>query len=51
MQWFIKRKKEELALKVKHINLKIKGYDYDKLYNETSDEDYDDYGVMEKKNM
>ena len=27
----------------KFIILKIKGYDYEKLYNEISDEDYDDH--------
>ena len=29
-----------LGFKFKPINLKIKGYDYGKSYNETSDEDY-----------
>ena len=32
-----------MDFKFNPINLKITGYDYDKLYNETSDEDYDDY--------
>ena len=40
--------KEELAFKFKYINLKTKGYDYGKLYNETSDEDYI---IMKKRNM
>ena len=40
--------KEELAFKFKSINLKTKGYDYSKLYNETSDEDYI---IMKKRNM
>ena len=31
-----------MGSKFKPINLKIKGYDYDKLYNETSDEDYEE---------
>ena len=35
--------KENLGYKFKLINLKIKLYDYGKLYNETWDEDYDDY--------
>ena len=35
--------KEKLGFKYKPINLKVKGYEYDKFYNETSDEDYDDY--------
>ena len=37
------QKKKELDFKFNPINLKLTGYDYDKLYNETSDEDYDDY--------
>ena len=36
-----KETKEELGSKFKPINLKIRGYDYDKLYNKTSDKDYD----------
>ena len=35
--------KEKVGFKFNPINLKIKVYDCDKLYNETSDEDYDDY--------
>ena len=35
--------KEKVGFKFKPINLKIKIRDYDKLYNEISDEDYDDY--------
>ena len=35
--------KEKLGFKYKPINLKVKGYEYDKFYNETSDEDYGDY--------
>ena len=31
-----------MSFKFKPINLKIKGYDYCKLYNETSDEDYEE---------
>ena len=38
-----KETKEELGFKIKPINLKIIGYDYGKLYIETSDEVYDDY--------
>ena len=40
--------KEELAFEFKSINLKTKRYDYGKLYNETSDEDYI---IMKKRNM
>ena len=39
-----KKQKKELGFKFRPINLKIKGYDYNKLYNETSDEDRDDCG-------
>ena len=35
--------KEEIGSKFKHINLKIKGYDYGNLESKTLDEDYDDY--------
>ena len=35
--------------KKKPINLKIKGYHYGKLYNETSDEDYGDYDDYEEE--
>ena len=38
-----------MGFKFKPINLKIKGYDYDKLYYETSDEDYDDYDDNEEE--
>ena len=34
---------QKLGYKFKSIILKIKGYDYEKLYNEISDEDYDDH--------
>ena len=37
-----KETKENLGYKFKSIDLKIKGYDYGKLYNETSDKDYDE---------
>ena len=33
-----------MGFKFRPINLKIKWYDYDKLYNKTSDEDHNDYG-------
>ena len=36
-----------MGLKFKPIDWKVKVYDYDKLDNETSDEDYDDYGEEE----
>ena len=36
-----KESKEELGYKFKPINLKIKGYDDSKLYNELSNKDYD----------
>ena len=38
-----------MGFKFKPINLKIQGYDYDKLYYETSDEDYDDYDDNEEE--
>ena len=37
-----KETKEKLGYKFKPINLKIKGYHYGELYDETSDEDYDE---------
>ena len=36
-------RKEKLGYNFKPINLKIKEYDHDKLYNEILDEDSDDY--------
>ena len=36
-----------MGFKFKPIDWKVKVYDYDKLDNETSDEDYDDYGEEE----
>ena len=41
--------KEKLGYKFKPINLKIKGHDYAKLHNETSNDYYDDYDDYEEE--
>ena len=46
-----KETKEKLGYKFKPINLKIKGYGFGKLYNETSDKDYDDYDDYEEEHI
>ena len=46
-----KETKEKLGFKYKPIKLKVKGYEYDKFYNETLDEDYDDYDEEEKNTL
>ena len=43
-----KETKEKLGFKYKPIKLKVKGYEHDKFYNETLDEDYDDYDEEEE---